>query len=415
MMSKPRLLFFVLASIGLTAVLLVWQSGKRPLALGNAIILPTTTTIAPTSQPTATALPTANPSPTPQPSSTPTTVPTETPPPTSTPSPSPTPSPTAQPTVVIDRTCPDPVPLKPNYIRNFLPAEEWPRPESDGPESDGPESDGPESDVAEPHFLMSKPLPGGGRLLINQWFPYGWDANGRYLLHNGVDVAEDLGTAVIAVADGTIVTAQDDLTELYGWRCDWYGQLVVLELDEQWQGKPIYAVYGHVLNLKVEEGDRVEEGDELAEVGFGGAATAPHLHFEVRVGENTFDATQNPMLWLDPGVTRGVVVGRLVDPNGWPWQGVKLVLTEKETGHEALTTWSYLEDPTGRGSVNPDTGWAENFVFADIRPGEYEIEVEVQEVTYRADVTVTERDVSVIEFITEPFKEISLEKNSNEE
>jgi len=399
-MSKLRIFFFVLASIGLTAVLLVWQSGKQPLALENTVILPTSTTIAQTAQPTATTLPTANPSPTLQPSSTPTTIPTETPPPTSTPSPSPTPQPTAVPTIVVDRTCPDPAPLKPNYIRNFLPAQQWPE---------------PRTAVSEPHFLMSKPLPGGGRLLINQWFPYGWDANGRYLLHNGVDVAEEMGTAVIAVADGTIVTTQDDYTELYGWRCDWYGHLVVLELDEQWQGKPVYAVYGHVLNLKVEAGDRVQTGDELAEVGFGGAATAPHLHFEVRVGENTFNATQNPMLWIDPGVTRGVIVGRLVDPNGWPWQGVKLVLTEKKTGHEALTTWSYLDDPTGRGSVNPDLGWAENFVFADIRPGEYEIEVEVQEITYRADVTVTERDVSVVEFITEQFKEMVLEKEDNDE
>ena len=397
-MNKLRLGFFALALIGLTAVLLVWQSGKRPLALENAVVMPTTA-------PMATASPTSTPSPTETAVS-----PTETPQPTNTPSPTITPSstptmqPTMQPTVAIDRSCPDPAPLKPQYIRNYLPAEEWPRPESDDPQTA----------VAEPHFLMSKPLTGGGRLLINKWFPYGWDANGRYLLHNGVDVAEGMETAVVAVADGIIVTAQDDYTELYGWRCDWYGHLVVLELDEQWQGQPIYAVYGHVLELKVEAGDHVETGDELAQVGLGGAATAPHLHFEVRVGQNTFDATQNPMLWIDPGATRGVIVGRLVDPNGWPWQGVELVLTEKETGHEALTTWSYLEDPTGRGSVNPDAGWAENFVFADIRPGEYEIKVEVQEVTYRTDVTVTERGVSVVEFITEPFKDMVLEKGNDD-
>ncbi len=173
-------------------------------------------------------------------------------------------------------------------------------------------------------------MPGGGRTLINQRFPYGWDENGRLLLHNGVDIAEELGTPVLAVADGTVVVAQEDLNAWYGWRCDWYGHLVVLELDQQWQDQPVYALYGHVLNIKVEAGQRVVRGEPLAEVGFGGAATNPHLHFELRVGENQFGATRNPMLWIEPGSTRGVIVGRLIDPEGRPWQGVPLALGQPQ-------------------------------------------------------------------------------------
>ncbi len=388
-MRKAWLLFFLLATVLLTAVFFPRQSEERPLTLGHAAVpkptttIPSTPTMRPTTGPTKTAVtPIVTPSPT------------ETAPPTA------APSPTMVPTAVIDRTCPDSSPSKPNYNRNYLPPRQWAE---------------PQTAVAEPHFWMGKPLPGDGYLRFNKWFPYGWDAHGRYLLHNGVDMAEELGTAVIAVADGTIVTAQEDVDELYGWRCNWYGHLVVLELDERWQGQPVYAVYGHVLGIKVEAGDHVKRGDALAELGFGGAATAPHLHFEVRVGQNSFNATQNPMLWLNLGQMRGVIAGRLVDPNGWPWQGATLTLTELKTGHEVLTTWSYLEDTTGRGAVNPDMGWGENFVFADILPGEYEIEVELQETVYRRKVTVLDGDVSAVEIVTEPFKESPLENGNNEE
>jgi len=293
------------------------------------------------------------------------------------------PSPTTEP----DRFCPETAPLKPDYDRFFLSAKRWPA---------------PDPSITESHFWLSKPLPGAGRTLINQRFPYGWDENGRLLLHNGVDVAEDLGTPVLAVADGSVVVAQSDLNAWYGWRCDWYGHLVVVELDETWQDQPIYVLYGHVLNLKVESGDRVTRGQPVAEVGFGGAATNPHLHFEVRIGENLFDATRNPMLWLNPGPTRGVIAGRLVDPEGRPWQGVPLALVGSEGTAGRASTWSYLGDP--QQLVNADEGWAENFVFSDIQPGTYDIYTSIQEVDYRQRVTVFAGEVAVVEIETRALK-----------
>ncbi len=295
----------------------------------------------------------------------------------------PKPSPTTEP----DRFCPETRPLKPEYDRFFLSAKRWPA---------------PDPLIAETHFWFSKPLPGAGRTLINQRFPYGWDDNGRLLLHNAVDLAENLGTPVLAVADGTVVVAQSDLNAWYGWRCDWYGHLVVIELDESWQDQSIYVLYGHVLNLKVEPGDRVTRGQPVAEVGFGGAATNPHLHFEVRVGANLFDATRNPMLWLDPGPTRGVIAGRLVDPEGRPWQGVPLALVGSEGSTGRASTWSYLGDP--QQLMNADEGWAENFVFSDILPGTYDIYTSIQDVDYRQSVTVIAGEVAVVEIETRPLK-----------
>jgi len=249
---------------------------------------------------------------------------------------------------------------------------------------------------------MAKPLPGGGRVLTNQRFPYGWDENGRLLLHNGVDMSEDLGTPVLAVADGTVIVAQGDEAAWYGWRCDWYGHLVVLELDQRWNDQPVYALYGHILNLIVEPGQRVSRGQPLAEVGFGGAATSPHLHFEVRVAQNQFGSTRNPMLWLEPGATRGVIAGRLVDPEGRPWQGVPLALVSDESKAVTLSTWSYLGDP--QGIANPDEGLAENFVFSDVPPGAYQIVTEIQGVQYQVPALVQGGEMTVVALQTAEYK-----------
>ena len=313
--------------------------------------------VATASLPTATysAAPTTSPTATWTPSATATMPPSPTPQPTQTNTPTATPTETATPTAVpINRRCPETSPVRPSYTRYFLAPNVWPQPQAD----------------AAAHFDFIKPVPGGGRTIINKTFPYGSDGDGRYLLHNGIDIAGELGMPVLAVADGTVVVAQTDDTELYGWRCDWYGSLIVLELDQQWQGQSIYVLYGHVLGLSVEVGQRVQQGEPVAEVGVGGAATVPHLHLEVRVGSNEFGSTRNPMLWLDPGPTRGVVAGRLLDPQGRPWQGAVVTLIDSsEAEPEFINTWSYQGDP--QNLINPDEKIAENFVFADVRPGEY--------------------------------------------
>jgi murein DD-endopeptidase MepM/ murein hydrolase activator NlpD len=289
--------------------------------------------------------------------------------------------------VPVNRRCPEESPARPTYTSYFLAADAWPLPQG------------------EPlaHFDFVKPVPGGGRTIINKTFPYGSDGGGRYLLHNGIDIAGELGMPVLAVAGGTVVVAQADESELYGWRCDWYGHLVVLELDQTWQGQPVYVLYGHVLSLSVEVGQHVSQGEPIAEVGIGGVATVPHLHLEVRVGSNEFSSTRNPMLWIDPGPTRGVVAGRLLDPQGRPWQGVVVTLVDaSEDEAEFINTWSYQGDP--QGLIHPDELLAENFVFADVKPGEYTLYVKLQGVEYRQSIQVVEGELTMVELVTEPYK-----------
>ncbi len=387
-MRRRRIGYFLtlLIPIGL----FVWQvqevAGPEVTPTPFEPTLTATSTLEPTATETATAtaVPTRTNTPTPTPSHTATATATEAP------TLTPTVTATAMATAVINRTCPDSSPAKPDYDRYYLSPNLWPQ---------------PDLAIAEPHFWLAKPIAGGGRYLVNQAYPYGYDAGGRYLLHNGVDAAQSLGLPLLAVADGTIVVAQSDYSEWYGWRCDWYGQLVVLELDQRWQGQPVYVLYGHVLNIEVEVGQVVKRGDQVAEIGFGGVATVPHLHLEVRVGANEFGSTRNPMLWIEPGETRGVIVGRLIDPEGRPWQGVALGLLGGVEEVENRNTWSYLGDP--QKLLNPDEGWAENFIYSDVRPGEYQIYTKLQGVEYRVPVTVTAGQISTVEIITEPYKTVT--------
>lgn len=402
-MKRFRIIGF-LAVVFVPLTLLLWQrpdvrgwvqpTAVLPTRVPTAVVgVAASPTAVPTLPPTLTkqapSLPTSTPTQTATATAT-TMPPTATLPPTNTPiPPTETPAPTAAAVSVLGEPCPDPAPLKPLYNSYYLSPTFWPK---------------PNPALMTPHFWLAKPLPGGGRYLINQTFPYGSDGNGRYLLHNGVDTAGQLGTPVLAAADGTVVVAQADTNRAFGWRCDWYGHAVIIELDEQWQMQPIYLLYGHVLNIQVKPGEHVKQGQQVAEVGVGGAATASHLHFEVRVGGMSGNDTRNPMLWVYPGSTRGVIAGRLVDPEGRPWQGVTVTLIPQVDNPEYINTYTYMYDPLQRVSPNPDEGWAENFVFSDVEPGEYVVYTKLQGNEYRVPVTVTAGDISPVEIVTAPYQ-----------
>jgi hypothetical protein len=120
------------------------------------------------------------------------------------------------------------------------------------------------------------------------------------------------------------------------------------------------------------------------------------------VGSNEFDFTRNPMLWLQPQPGRGLIAGRLLDPDSRAWHGVPVTAIGRSEGAEYRATWTYLDDE--RHMINGDEGWAENFVFADMVPGRYEIYIELQGESYRAQVEVTAGEVSTVELVTVPYK-----------
>lgn len=359
---------------GAVCLLLVFGSGCRAPQSG---LLPPD---APTTAPTATqvVLPTATATPRPA-------LPTATPPPTLTPATVSTARPSATPTIAptpqVDRSCPA-EPPSPVYASYVLSETAWPT--------------GDETLGERPQLLP--PLSTAEETRINWGFPYGSDGSGRYRLHNGLDMTQWPGAPVLAVADGMVVVAGSDVAERYGWRCDWYGQLVVLELDERWNDQPLFALYGHVRGLLVEPGQRVTAGEPLAEIGAGGAATVPHLHLEIRLGRNEYDATRNPVLWLGPDEATGIIAGRLLDPDGRAWEGVRMTLIDVTGEADFLTTWTYLDDV--QHLITPDEQWAENFVFGAVPPGEYDLFTVIEGVEYRERVSVVAGQITGVEVRT---------------
>lgn len=94
--------------------------------------------------------------------------------------------------------------------------------------------------------------------------------------HAGIDLAAPHGTPVRSVADGRV--------EFAGTR-NGYGNVVYIEHGD---GRRT-TVYAHLSRIDVREGQPVTRGETIGAVGSSGAATGPHLHFEVREGGRPVD------------------------------------------------------------------------------------------------------------------------------
>lgn len=86
--------------------------------------------------------------------------------------------------------------------------------------------------------------------------------------HTGLDIAYDFGTPIKAAMEGTVVWVQ---FHDYG-----YGYHIMID-----HGGGLFTLYGHTSKILVMEGQKVAAGETIALEGMTGAATGPHLHFEV--------------------------------------------------------------------------------------------------------------------------------------
>jgi murein DD-endopeptidase MepM/ murein hydrolase activator NlpD len=222
------------------------------------------------------------------------------------------------------------------------------------------------------HYWLRRPIAEGGTVWTDKSYSYGGTRGGTLRPHHGVEFYVPTGTEILAAASGTVLVAGQDDEVIYGPHDNFYGNVAVIELDSTFLGQPVYNLYGHLSEILVSEGQHVDAQDIIALSGASGVADGPHLHFEVRVGQNSYSNTRNPLLWLYPFPEHGTVAGRVAWPSGELLHGAQLFLRRIDAGSKYAETSSYAN----RSEVlNGDEGWAENFAFDDVVAGYYEIEV----------------------------------------
>lgn len=115
-------------------------------------------------------------------------------------------------------------------------------------------------------------------------------ASGRYTsgfgsrwgsVHQGIDIANALGTPIYSVMDGTVIAAGP---------ARGFGNWVVIKHDS---GE--ISVYGHMRYYDVAVGQRVSAGQKIASIGNEGQSTGPHLHFEIKPDGQT---PVDPVPWF---------------------------------------------------------------------------------------------------------------------
>ena len=137
--------------------------------------------------------------------------------------------------------------------------------------------------VATPTRPPTQPQPP-----VNAAFAWRWPADGAIVgrfaagdpTRQGIDIAGKSGAPVRAAADGVVVYSGAGLVG--------YGELIIVKHDEQW-----LSAYGHNRARLVNEGQRVNAGDQIAEMGRSGASR-DMLHFEIRYNGKP----QDPLLAL---------------------------------------------------------------------------------------------------------------------
>ena len=101
-------------------------------------------------------------------------------------------------------------------------------------------------------------------------------------LHGGLDIGGRMGQPIWAAKEGVVIMARVN---------GGYGNTIIID-----HGNGYATLYGHQSSFMVSEGDYVETGQHIGNVGSTGLSTGPHLHFEIRVDGTVTD----PLPFLPP-------------------------------------------------------------------------------------------------------------------
>lgn len=220
------------------------------------------------------------------------------------------------------------------------------------------------------HFYFIRPIPADQVNWPVADYRYGGTFFGD-VVHTGVDIPAEAGSPVLAAGDGVVVWADWGLfSGAPGNDRDPYGKAIAIRHDFGYQGKALYTIYAHLSRIETIVGRAVKRGEEIGKVGDTGVTTGPHLHFEVRWGENSFYKTYNPELWMVPPQGTGVLVARIANLRDEPLSGLTVTLTSI-TRRALYTVRTY-----GPRTVNSDPYYRENLVLSDLPADVYKVTFE---------------------------------------
>ncbi len=145
--------------------------------------------------------------------------------------------------------------------------------------------------------------PSSEQTVLNGTGQFMWPVNGGWISdgfggtrrHKGMDIAAGTGISIYAAAAGRVIAA--------GWNTGGYGYFVMID-----HGDGFSTLYGHMSKVIAVNGENVECGDLIGEVGNTGDSDGSHCHFEIRYK----NYCQNPAPYLrvnptDPNVPPPVV------------------------------------------------------------------------------------------------------------
>ena len=107
---------------------------------------------------------------------------------------------------------------------------------------------------------------------------FGWRRHpilGYSRLHGGLDIGGRWNQPIIAAKEGVVIMAAVN---------GGYGNTIIID-----HGNGYASLYGHQASFEVRQGDYVETGQHIGNVGSTGLSTGPHLHFEIRVDGSVTD------------------------------------------------------------------------------------------------------------------------------
>ncbi|MBN1965424.1 MAG: M23 family metallopeptidase [Anaerolineae bacterium] len=274
-----------------------------------------------------------------------------------------------------------------------------------------PSLQGPISLDPRDHYWLSRPVDSNATNYGLFYYSYGSDGpDNLWRVHHGIDMSNPIGQSVRAAGSGTVLWAAASFrVELpdgsISEPTSSYGNTVLIQHDFSYRGQTIYTLYAHLSAILVSRGQRVETGDIIGLVGATGQVSGPHVHLEVRLGQNSWYAVRNPILWLTPYIGHGTIAGRVYSPDGQLLADQDISVIDRVTGRIVQTTTSYIPADTNNdrvSDINPDDVWQENFALGDIPEGRYQVVTRIDGQRVARIVDVFEGTTSFVELELAP-------------